>query len=417
MNFPLFIARRISGKTILNTKVSRPAVSIAIAGVAIGLAVMIITVSVVIGFKHTIRNKVFGFGGHITLAEYFSIQGMDQEQHPIEINDSLCHELYKIKGIKNIQRYTYAQGIFKTDNDFLGIILKGINSDYDTTFIHSNMIEGSIPQYSKTKNKNLIVISKTIADKLNLKLNDRIFAYFLNEKGFLPRRFKICGIYETNLKQYDSQICLSNIYTVNKINGWKSNQYSGAEIIVKNIDDLNKIAYNISKKIRGKRDNYGNRYSSATVMEQNPQIFSWLNLMDLNVWIIFVLMIAVACVTMISGLLIIILERTQMIGLLKAIGGRNSQIRHIFLWLASFIICKGLLWGDIIGIGLVLFQQFTSAISLDEKIYYVNTVPVELNIPIVIALNIATLFICLIILIIPSYLISHIAPAKTMKYE
>ena len=177
---------------------------------------------------------------------------MEQEHHPIEINDSLCHELYKIKGIKNIQRYTYAQGIFKTDNDFLGIILKGINSDYDTTFIHSNMIEGSIPQYSKTKNKNLIVISKTIADKLNLKLNDRIFAYFLNEKGFLPRRFKICGIYETNLKQYDSQICLSNIYTVNKINGWKSNQYSGAEIIVKNIDDLNKIAYNISKKNKRK---------------------------------------------------------------------------------------------------------------------------------------------------------------------
>ena len=248
-------------------------------------------------------------------------------------------------------------------------------------------------------------------------MGDRIYAYFVNEQGVRTRRFTISGIYETNLKQFDSQICFTDLYTTNKLNGWQPEQCSGAEVQVNDFEQLDAVALNILNKVKGKTDRYGDSYSTATIMEQNPQIFSWLDLMDLNVWIILALMVSVAGVTMISGLLIIILERTQMIGILKAMGTKNAQIRHIFLWFATFIIGKGLLWGNIIGLGLVFLQKYTGLVTLDPKTYYVSTVPIELNVLLIIALNIATLLICVFVLIAPSYLISHIHPAKTMHYE
>ena len=415
MNFPLFIARKINGNEDKGRKVSKPAIRIATLGVAIGLAVMIVSVCVVLGFKHTIRDKVVGFGSHITVANFNSFQR--SENYPIVVNDSVKRALMQTQGVRHVQRYAYTQGILKTDDDFLGVMLKGVGSDFDSTFIHQNMVAGSIPAFSDVKSQQKILLSKAIAEKLDLKVGDRIYAYFVNEQGVRTRRFTISGIYETNLKQFDSQICFTDLYTTNKLNGWQPEQCSGAEVQVNDFEQLDAVALSILNKVKGKTDRYGDSYSTATIMEQNPQIFSWLDLMDLNVWIILALMVSVAGVTMISGLLIIILERTQMIGIMKAMGTKNAQIRHIFLWFATFIIGKGLLWGNLVGLGLVFLQKYTGLVTLDPKTYYVSTVPVELNVLLILALNLATLLICVFVLIAPSYLISHIHPAKTMHYE
>ena len=415
MNFPLFIARKINGNEDKGRKVSKPAIRIATLGVAIGLAVMIVSVCVVLGFKHTIRDKVVGFGSHITVANFNSFQR--SENYPIVVNDSLKRALMQTQGVRHVQRYAYTQGILKTDDDFLGVMLKGVGSDFDSTFIHQNMVAGSIPAFSDVKSQQKILLSKAIAEKLDLKVGDRIYAYFVNEQGVRTRRFTISGIYETNLKQFDSQICFTDLYTTNKLNGWQPEQCSGAEVQVNDFEQLDAVALNILNKVKGKADRYGDSYSTATIMEQNPQIFSWLDLMDLNVWIILALMVSVAGVTMISGLLIIILERTQMIGIMKAMGTKNTQIRHIFLWFATFIIGKGLLWGNLVGLGMVFLQKYTGLVTLDPKTYYVSIVPVELNVLLILALNLATLLICVFVLIAPSYLISHIHPAKTMHYE
>ena len=415
MNYPLFIARKIYNRGDKTRKVSKPAIRIATIGVAIGLAVMIISVSVVLGFKHSIRDKVIGFGSDITVADFLTLQG--SEQYPIQINDSLIRALKSTPGIKHVQRYAYTQGILKTNDDFLGVLLKGVGPDFDSTFFHSNMIEGTLPKFSDSESHQKIVISKTIADKLNLKVGQRLFAYFINKQGVRTRKFTITGIYATNMKQFDSQICFTDLYTINKLNGWEPDQYSGAELQVNDFSQLNLITMRILNKVKNTVDHYGETYSAENITEMNPQIFSWLDLMDMNVWIILALMTAVAGVTMISGLLIIILEHTQMIGILKALGSRNRQIRHIFLWFSTFIIGKGLLLGNIIGLGCILLQKWLGLITLDPQTYYVSVVPVEINIPLIIALNLATLLICIIVLIAPSYLISHIHPAKSMHYE
>ena len=415
MNYPLFVARKIYNGGDKTRKVSKPAIRIATIGVAIGLAVMIISVSVVLGFKHSIRDKVIGLGSDITVADFLTLQG--SEQYPIQINDSLIRALKSTPGIKHVQRYAYTQGILKTNDDFLGVLLKGVGPEFDSTFIHSNMIEGTLPKFSDSESHQKIVISKTIADKLNLKVGQRLFAYFINKQGVRTRKFTITGIYATNMKQFDSQICFTDLYTINKLNGWEPDQYSGAELQVDDFSQLNLITMRILNKVKNTVDHYGETYSAENITEMNPQIFSWLDLMDMNVWIILALMTAVAGVTMISGLLIIILEHTQMIGILKALGSRNRQIRHIFLWFSTFIIGKGLLLGNIIGLGCILLQKWLGLITLDPQTYYVSVVPVEINIPLIIALNLATLLICIIVLIAPSYLISHIHPAKSMHYE
>lgn len=417
MSFPLFIAKKIykDNDKDEKRKVSRPAIRIATIGVAIGLAVMIISVCVVLGFKHSIRNKAIGFGSHITVANFMTLQSA--EQYPIEMSDSMINLLRHIDGVGHVQRYSMKQGLLKTDTDFLGVMLKGIGSEYDTTFIHNSLKEGYIPQFSEKKGSQKIVISRLMANKMGLKCGQKVFAYFINEQGIRTRRFTVSGIYETNLKHFDETICLTDIYSVDKLNAWDANQCSGAEILVKDFTKIDTTANIISNKVNRTIDKYGETYSSKTILEMYPEIFSWLDLMDLNVWIILALMIAVSGVTMISGLLIIILERTQMIGVMKALGSRNRQIRHIFLWLSAFIIGKGLLWGNIIGLGIVALQYFTGIVKLDPQTYYVSTVPVELNLPLVILLNVATLFICMFVLVAPSFLISHIHPAKSMHYE
>ena len=415
MNLPFFLAKRIYTNNTDKTRVDRPAIRIAIAGVAVGLAVMLVSVSVVFGFKHTIRNKVVGFGSHIQVANFMTLQA--SEQYPIQMGDSMLRVLRTIPGVRNVQRFAMKQGILKTNNDFLGVAFKGIAADYDTTFIHQNLVAGAIPHFSDSAGKQQVVISQAIADQLNLKLGDKVFAYFIDNTGVKARRFTVAAIYQTNLSQYDKVTCFIDFYTAVKLNAWETDQASGAELTVKDFDRLSETAARVVNKVNRTIDRYGETYSSQTIQEMNPQIFSWLDLLDLNVWIILGLMLSVAGVTMISGLLIIILERTAMIGILKAVGARNVTIRRTFLWFAVFTIGKGMLIGNLIGIGLIALQHYTGLVKLNPATYYVNTVPVEFNLPVWLLLNVATLLVSVFVLIAPSYLVSKINPAASMRYE
>lgn len=415
MNVPYFLARRIYADNDNQKKVSRPAVRIAVIGVAVGLAVMIVSVCVVLGFKHAIRDKVVGFGSHIQVAEFSMLQqGTDS---PIEVDDSVMNVLQHIEGVKHVQRFAMKQGILKTDSDFLGVAFKGVGPEFDATFIQQHLLEGAVPKFSDKSSGNKILVSKVMADKLKLTCGSRIFAYFIDDSGVRTRRFTIAGIYQTNLTQYDNVMCYVDLYTAVKLNGWQEDMASGAELQVDHFDKLDEVENRVVKLVNRTTDKYGNTYSSKTIKELSPQIFSWLDLLDLNVWIILIIMMAVAAVTMISGLLIIILERTQMIGLMKALGARNPMVRHTFMWFAAFIIGRGLLWGNMIALALVALQYFTGIVKLDPATYYVSSVPVEVNVLFVVLLNIGTLLISLLVLIGPSFLISHIHPAKTMTYE
>lgn len=415
MNLPLFIARRINGSEGQRREVSRPAIRIATIGVAIGLAVMIITVSVVFGFKHTIRDKVVGFGSHIQVENYMAQQL--SAPVPISISDSLMKVMKQLPGIRHVERYALTQGILKTDDDFLGVAFKGVGSDYDTTFLSEHIVEGKMPKFSDGQSKYPLLISRMMADKLQLKAGEKVYAYFIGNDDVRARKFTITGIYETNMTQFDQSLCFTDYNVPIRLNGWETDQCSGAELLVDDFDQLDMVAEEVVGKVNRQTDKYGAIITSQTICEAHPHVFQWLELLDINVWIILALMICVAGFTMISGLLIIILERTQMIGILKALGMRNSTVRHTFLWFAAFIIGRGMLVGDIIGIGLVVLQQQTGFIHLDPASYYVDTAPMELNIPIIVLLNVVTLLVSLFVLIAPSFLISHIHPARSMRYE
>ena len=415
MNFPLYIAKRIYSDQGDKRKVSRPAIRIATIGVAIGLAVMIVTVSVVLGFKHTIRDKVVGFGSHIQVHNIMNYNGSDP--HPICANDSLMKAVGKLPGVAKAERFSMTQGILKTDEDFLGIAIKGIAEEYDTTFLSQHLIAGNITSFSDKTSKYKLLVSKMIADKMRLKVGDKVFGYFIDNQDVRTRKFTISGIYQTNMTRFDETLCFTDLHTANKLNGWTDNQATGIEVLVKDFEKVNETANQFIDNINRTSDEQGNSLTSETIYELYPQVFSWLELLDINVWIILALMVCVAGFTMISGLLIIILERTQMIGILKALGARNKTVRHTFLWFSVFIIGQGLFWGNIVGISIVLLQKYTGFITLDPQTYYVSEAPMELNLPLVALINIATLLICVFVLIAPSYLISHIHPAKSMRYE
>ena len=411
MNFPLFIAKRIYNDKGDRRKVSRPAIHIATIGVAIGLAVMIITVSVVLGFKQTIQEKITGFGSHL---QVYNLQAAGL---PICIDDSTLKAYEAVEGVRHAERIAMTQGILKTDEEFMGVSLKGIGPEYDTTFLSECLVEGELPQFSDSSTNYPLVLSKNMASKLRVKTGDRIFAYFIGNDDVRMRRFTISAIYQTNMKRFDDQICLTDLYATQRLNGWDKEQCTGAELLVNDFNQLKETNLKVLRLMRGESDRDGNFTVSYTITEVYPQVFSWLELLDINVWIILGLMIAVAGFTMISGLLIIILERTQRIGLLKALGARNRTIRHTFLWFAAFIIGRGLLWGNIMGIGIVLLQKYTGIVTLDPQTYYVNEAPMLISIPLILLLNIATLLISVFVLIAPSFLVSHISPANSMRYE
>ena len=414
MSLSLFIARRLYRDTDGGKQVSRPAVLIAMVGIAIGLAVMIITVAVVVGFKGEVRNKVTGFGSHIQISNFDAVRSF--ETHPIVVNDSMMAALSAYPDVKHVQRYSTKPGMIKTDDAFQGMVLKGVGPEFDASFFRSNLVEGEIPAFSDSVATNQVVISKALSDKLKLKLGDKIYTYYIQD-NVRVRPLTIKGIYQTNFSEYDNLFLLTDLYTVNRLNNWKPEQVSGAELQVNDYDRLESITYEVAESTDNRADKYGGVYFVQNIEQLNPQIFEWLRLRDLNVWVILILMVGVAGFTMISGLLIIIIERTNMIGILKALGANNFTIRKVFLWFSVFLIGKGMIWGNAIGLLFCVLQSHFHIFKLDPESYYVDSVPVSFNIGLFLLINIGTLLASVLMLLGPSYLITKINPASSMRYE
>ena len=425
MSLPLFLARRIYRDRDAGKQVSRPAVLIALIGVAIGLAgvvfygcgvlaVMIITVSVIVGFKSEVRGKVIGFGSDIQITN--SDAARSYETRPVVVNDSVISILSEYPEVKHVQRYSTKPGMVKTADDFQGMVLKGVGPEFDPAFSREHLVEGELPQFSDTVSSNRVVISKALATKLRLKLGDKIDTYYIQD-DIRARRLQVVGIYQTNFSEYDNLFLLTDLYLVNRLNNWEPGQVSGAELQVRDYDRLEETTYQIAADLNGIEDKYGEDYCVRNVEELNPQIFSWLSILDVNIWVILILMAGVAGFTMVSGLLIIIIERTSMIGVLKSLGANNTTIRKVFLWFSVFLIGKGMLWGNAIGLAFYFLQKWFGIFKLDPETYYMDTVPVSFSILLFLLLNIGTLLASVLMLLGPSFLITRIHPANSMRYE
>ena len=415
MNWKLFVARRIYRSKEGGKEISKPAVRIATAGIAIGLAVMIVAVAVVIGFKHQVRDKVTGLSSDILITNFD--QQKSYETVPIVAGDSLLQELRAVKGVKHIQRYSTKPGMIMTDDNFLGMVLKGVAEEYDWDYLKAHLIEGEIPAFTDTASTNQALVSKTIASKLKLHTGEKLYTYYIEGDKVRARRLEVAGIYQTNFTMFDDMFLLTDLYTVNRLNNWKDGQVSGVELELSDYDNLETVKEDIRAEVDMKTDSYGHTYYTKTVEETYPQIFAWLDLLDMNVWVILILMTGVAGFTMISGLLIIILERTNMIGVFKALGADNLAIREIFLSFSVFLIGRGMLWGNAIGLLFIFIQSQFRIFKLDPATYYIDSVPVEFNFWLWALLNVCTLLVSVLMLVGPSYLIAHIHPAKSIRFE
>lgn len=415
MDWKLFVARRIYRSKEGEKEVSKPAILIATWGIAIGLAVMIVAVAVVVGFKHEVRDKVVGLGSDITITHFDALKSY--ETIPVMMGDSLMNDLQATEGVKHVQRYSTKPGMIMTDDNFLGMVLKGVAQEYDWTFLRKHLLEGEIPVFSDSASTNRTLISRTIANKLNIHTGDKLYTYYIEGENVRARRLEVAGIYQTNFSLYDDLFLLTDLHTVNRLNNWKGDRVTGVELEVVDYDRLEDVKENIREKVDLQVNSYGNTYYTQTVEENNPQIFAWLDLLDMNVWVILILMTGVAGFTMISGLLIIILERTNMIGILKAVGADNLAIRKIFLSFSVFLIGQGMLWGNLIGLAFVMVQSQFRLFKLDPATYYVDSVPVEFNVWWWVLLNVCTLLVSVLMLVGPSYLITRIHPAKSIRFE
>jgi len=408
LNTELFIAKRILSKN--NENFSRPIVKIAITSISLGLAVMIISVAIVTGFQTEIREKVIGFGSHIQITNFDYNKSF--EDSPISKNQSFYPFLDTIQGIKHIQVFANKTGIIKTKDQIEGVVLKGIDSDYDWSFFENKIIDGNKFIVTDSSQNNNVIISKSLSKLLKLKTGDALKMYFVSGSGSQPRgrNFNILGIYETELEEFDKLYVICDIKHIQKLNRWDDDQIGGFEVFLDDFNELDELSYKIYNEI-------GYDLDAKTIKETNPQIFDWLDLQDVNVVVILVLMVLVAGITMISTLLILILERTNMIGILKALGSKNLSIRKMFLYNAVYIVGKGLLWGNIIGIGLCLLQDYFHLLKLNQESYYVSFVPINLNLQSIVILNVGIFVVCLIMLLIPSLIITRISPVKAIRFS
>ena len=414
MNLPVFLAQRIYKGPALSKQVSRPAVIISMIGIAIGLAVMIMTVSVITGFKSEIRDKVTGFASHLQVTDANAVLG--NETTPIVYNDSLKALLTAHPQVTHVQRYSEKAGMIKTADSFQGVVVKGIGPDYQTDFLQQHIQQGAFPQFSDTVASNSVVISQTLADKLQLQVGDKVDTYFFDE-NVRARKLLVAGIYETHFSAYDGTYVFTDLNLVNRLNRWDNDEASGVEITINDYAKLENATFEVGTSLNGFTDRNGTVYCVLNVEQQNPAVFSWLEVLDVNIWVILVLMIGIAGFTMIAGLLIIIIERTQMIGVLKSLGANNTTVRHLFLWLSVFLIGRGMLWGNVIGLTFYFIQKYTGVFTLDPSTYYMDKVPVSLSFPVWLLLNIGTLLISVLMLVGPSYIVARILPATSMRYE
>lgn len=415
MNFSLFIARRIYGERSGGERFSRPAIRIAMAGIAIGLLVMIVSIAVVLGFKREVSGKVIGFGAHVQVLSMTMNQ--QREILPVVTNDSLKQAVLQIPGVLAVQEFATKSGMLKTDDDFRAVQFKGIGADYDISFFEKYLVEGAIPNFSEKTSSSQLLISKLIADNLHLQVGDRIFAYFVGQDDMRARRFTVTGIYETHLSEYDKVMCVTNISTVRKLNAWKQDESTGLEIFLDDFTQVDASVNLLSREVNHTIDRIGAMRAVFSIRDLAPHIFSWLDVLDTNVVMILVLMLLIGSFTIVSGILIVMLERIQMIGVLKALGATNKQIRRIFQHFSVLLVGQGMLIGDVAAIVLCFVQQHFGIIALDPDTYYIDSVPILFRWDVFCAVNIGTLLISSLVIFGASHFISIKGPATTIRWE
>ena len=410
MNLEYFIAKRLIATKSYKSSISSPIIKIAITAIAIGIIMMIIAVATGIGLQNKIREKVAAFNGHVIISNYDDNQS-DVSKEPISINQDFYPKFKNISGINHIQATASKAGIIHTEESFEGIIFKGVGKDYDFTNLKDYLIHGRMPNLKTNLNEE-VIISQYIANRLNLKIGDKFKTYFLKDSGsrYNLRNFNIVGIYNSGFQDFDATYIVGDIRHIQKINKWTENQVGAFEVFLDDFSQISQKGEEIYQEIPP-------TYNSVTIEEKYYSIFEWLKLFDFNIIIILAVMIIVATINMIVALLVLILERTQMIGILKALGANNWDIRKIFLYNASYLIIRGLLIGNIIAIGLLLIQKHFGLIKLNPTNYYVSVAPVDINPLHILALNIGTILICFIVLTIPSYIITKISPVKAIRFD
>lgn len=414
MNTEYFIARRLMVDKESSRQLSRAIVRIAVFGISLGLAVMIITVATVTAFKAEVRNKVIGFASHIQILNFDS--NISYENQPVHEDKKLEDSVRQIPGVTHLQIFATKPGIIKTKTDIQGVYLKGISNDFDWSFFKKHLKEGNILSIADSSASTEIMISRQLSKMLKVKLGDPLIMYFVQDPPRI-RKFRITGIYETGLEEFDKSFALVDIRQIRQLNGWEKDQIGGYEIFINDFSKIEDLAFSVRDQLGYGVKEEGDNLKISTITEKYPQIFDWLGLFDMNVSIIIILMLVVAGINMISGLLVIILERTNMIGILKALGTDNLKIRRLFLYLSGFLILRGLFWGNLIGLSICAVQYFTGLIKLDPAAYFLSQVPIRFEWFYFLLLNVGTLLTVLIILILPSLVISRISPSKTIRFN
>jgi len=416
LNTELFIARKVFSQKENKNGISSKIVSIAVASISLGLAVMIISVAILVGFKREIRDKVVGFGSHFQIVNFDSNASF--ETQPICIDSVMIKQFLNAGHVNHIQAFGTKPGLIKTDDAIHGVIVKGVDTNFNWEFFSQNLTKGNIPSYKPDGKSNEVIISEKISKLLKLNIGDPLFCFFYNQGENAPRsrKFTISGIYRTSLDEFDEMFVIADLRHIQDLNNWNSNEVTGYELTIDNFEYLTPTF----EKLREITINNANENSTLrvySIITRYPMLFDWLSVLDLNVWVLLFLMVAVAGINMISGLLVIIIERTRMIGILKALGFPNISVRKVFLYLSGFLSAKGLLWGNVIGIGLCMFQYFTGIIKLNPDTYYIDTVPIVMNIGYIILLNIGSLLCIVAMIILPSLFITRISPVEAIVVE
>lgn len=411
MNYELFIAKRIIASKQHKNSVSSPIIKISILAIAIGIIVMLFSVATGVGLQKKIKEKISGFNGDIQIINYDS-NNSKVTVTPVYMHQDFYPDFESVSNVKKVQVYATKAGIIRTPDEFEGIILKGVDQDYDWSFFKEYLMIGKLPEIG-SKISNEVLISAKTAARLRLKLGDDFHIFFVkNDPNKAPnsRKFTVCGVFNSGFEEFDEAFMIGDIKHIQRINKWEEDQVGGFEVFVHEFDQLRQTGFEVYEQIDPSLNAY-------TIAEKFPAIFEWLSLFDTNIIVIIAIMILIAGINMITALLVLILERTQMIGILKALGNHNWSIRKIFLYNAAFLIGKGLFWGNLIGIGLLLIQKYFGVITLNPETYYVNQAPVHLSIPALIWINLGTLLLCILMLIVPSFIVSKISPVKAIKFD
>ncbi|WP_284652908.1 ABC transporter permease [Flavobacterium terrisoli] len=410
MKLEYFIAKRLITAKDHKSSISAPIIKIAITAIALGMIMMIVSIATGIGLQQKIRQKVSAFNGHIIISGY-NDNNSDVSTKPISINQSFYPKFKNVDGITHVQAVASKAGIIRTETAFEGIIFKGVGKDYETANLEEYLVVGRLPNFKTNLNEE-VLISQYLANRLGLKLGDKFVTYFMkeNSQGYNLRNFKIVGIYNSGFQEFDATYVIGDIRHVQRINKWKPDQIGSFEVFVDDFTQIEQKGQEVYQETSSTLD-------TQTIVEKFYYIFEWLKLFDFNIIVILIVMIAVSTINMVVALLVLILERTQMIGILKSLGANNWSVRKIFLYNATYLIGRGLLWGNIIGIGLLLLQKYFGIIKLNPESYYVNEAPVDINLFYIFLLNIGTVAICLLVLLIPSYIITKITPSKSIRFD